>query len=193
MEMGGDYPVDAQVSFANVTYSGLNAWIQGTVRTFDGSLDGKVSVAGPAARTPQNLSDLRGTLQVTKLEAHSVGTGAVKKSRVNFEVHNEGPIVAALDGGLITIRSAKLTGPSTNLTLTGTASMRDPRTLNLHVDGNVKLGVLQALNPDIFSSGAVLLNASVTGSSAKPVINGRLQLQNASFNKIGRASCRERV
>src|ERR1035441_5319491 len=79
MEMGGDYPVDAQVSFANVTYSGLNALLQGTVRTFDGSLDGKVSVAGPAARTPQNLSDLRGTLQVTKLEAHSVGTGAAKK------------------------------------------------------------------------------------------------------------------
>jgi translocation and assembly module TamB len=184
MEMGGDYPVDAQVSFANVTYSGLNAWLQGTVRTFDGSLDGQVSVAGPAARTPQNLSDLRGTLQVTKLEAHSVGTGAVKKPRVNFEVHNEGPIVAALDGGLITIRSAKLTGPSTNLTVTGTASIRDPRTLNLHVDGNVKLEVLQALNPDIFSSGGVLLNASVTGSTANPVINGRLQLQNASFNMV---------
>ena len=184
MAMGGDYPVDAQVSFANVTYSGLNAWLQGTVRTFDGSLDGKVSVAGPAARTPQNLSDLRGTLQVTKLEAHSVGTGAVKKPRVNFELHNEGPIVAALDRGLVTIRGAKLVGPSTNLAVTGTASIRDPRTLNLHVDGNVKLGVLQALNPDILSSGGVLLNASVTGSSANPVINGRLQLQNASFNMV---------
>ena len=42
MQLGADYPVDAQVSFANVTYSGLNAWLQSTVQTFDGSLDGQV-------------------------------------------------------------------------------------------------------------------------------------------------------
>ena len=119
MELGGDYPVDAQVSFANVTYSGLNAWLQSTVHTFDGSLDGQVSVNGPVART----QDLRGTLQLTKLEAHSVARRAAKKPRVNLELHNEGPIVAALDRGVVTIRSAKITGPSTNLALTGTASI----------------------------------------------------------------------
>lgn len=184
VELGGDYPVDAQVSFANVTYSGLNAWLQSSVRTFDGSLDGQVSVNGPVGRTPPDLRGLRGTLQVTKLEAHTVASSAVKKPRVNLELHNEGPIAAALDHGVITVRSAKIAGPSTNLAVTGTASIVDAGALNLRVDGNVKLEVLEALNPDIFSSGGVLLNASVTGSTAKPVINGRLQLQNASFNMV---------
>jgi translocation and assembly module TamB len=180
MELGGDYPVDAQVKFANVTYSGLNAFLQSTVQTFDGSLDGEVSVSGPVGRT----QDLRGTLQLTKLEAHSVATGVMHKPRVNLELHNDGPIVASLDRGQITVRSAKIAGPSTNLVVTGTASIVGTGTVNLRVDGNVKLDALEALSPDIFSSGAVTLNAAVTGSTAKPVINGRLELQNASFNMV---------
>ena len=178
MELSGDYPIDAQVSFANVTYSGLNALLESSLRTFDASLDGQVSLNGPLSRT----GELRGALQLTKLEAHSVAGDAARKPRGKLELHNQGPIVAALDRGLITIRSAAITGPSTNLSLTGTASILEPRTLNLRVDGDVKLEVLQAINPDIFSSGGVLLNAAVTGSTSKPVINGRLQLQNASFN-----------
>src|SRR4029079_857245 len=34
------------------------------------------------------------------------------------------------------------------------------------------------------AAGTVLVNAAVQGTAAKPVINGRLQLQNASFNMI---------
>lgn len=180
MDLSGDYPVEAKVSFAHVTYSGLNAWVQSTVRTFDGSLDGQVSVSGPAARP----KDLRGTLELTQLEAHSVAGDAVSKPRVKLELHNEGPIVAALDRGLIAVRSARITGPSTNLAVSGTASIVEPRALNLRLDGDVKLEILGALNPNIFSSGGVLLNAAVTGNTAKPVINGKLQLQNASFNMV---------
>lgn len=180
VELSRDYPVDAEVTFANVTYSGLNAWVQSRVRTFDGSLEGRVSVAGPAVRA----KEMRGTLELTKLEAHSMKTDAVAKSRGQLDLHNEGPIVAALDHGLITIRNARISGPSTNLAVSGTASILDAGAMNLRVDGDVKLGVLQSLNPDIFSSGAVLLNASVTGSTAKPIINGKLQLQGASFNMV---------
>ncbi len=178
MALGGDYPVDAQVSFDNVTYSGLNALLESSLRTFDASLAGQVSLNGPLART----GELRGTLQLTKLEAHSVSGDAARKPRGKLELHNQGPIVANLDRGLITIRSAAITGPSTSLSLSGTAAIVEPRALNLRVDGDVKLEALQAINPDIFSSGGVLLNAAVTGSAAKPVVNGRLQLQNASFN-----------
>jgi translocation and assembly module TamB len=180
MALSGDYPVDAQLSFANVTYSGLNAWLESAVRTFDGSLDGQISVNGPMTRT----EEMRGSLQVAKLEAHSVALEGAPKPRVSLELHNQGAIVAALDHGVVTVRSAAITGPSTSLTLAGTASMVGSQALNLRVDGNVKLEVLEAINPDIFSSGAVVLNAAVTGNVAKPVINGRLQLQGASFNMV---------
>jgi translocation and assembly module TamB len=56
--------------------------------------------------------------------------------------------------------------------------------MNLRADGNIKLDIVQAFNPDIFASGNVALNATATGTMAKPVVNGRLQLQNASVNAV---------
>jgi translocation and assembly module TamB len=85
---------------------------------------------------------------------------------------------------VVTIRNAKIVGPSTTLAVSGTASILEPATLNLRADGDVQLQVLEALNPDIFSAGAVTLSASVSGTQSKPVINGRLQLKNASFNMV---------
>jgi translocation and assembly module TamB len=180
MTLGGDYPVDAQVSFANVTYSGLNAWLESALETFDGSLDGQVKVSGPVARP----EEMKGTLELTKLEAHSVAAGVRKKPRVQLELHNDGPIAAALDRGQVTIRSAKITGPSANLAVSGTASVAGAGALNLRVDGNVKLEALEGVNPDIFSSGGVVLSAAVAGTTAKPVIRGRLQLEKASFQMV---------
>ena len=119
------------------------------VRTFDASLDGQVSVTGPLTRT----EELRGTLQLTKLEAHSVAGDAAQKPRVNLELHNRAPIVAALDRGVVTVRSAAITGPSTNSRSAEPRPSCEPGALNLRVDGNVKLEVLEAINPDIFSSG----------------------------------------
>ena len=56
---------------------------------------------------------------------------------------------------------------------------------NLRANGNVNLEMLEAFDPDIYSSGAVMLNASVTGNATQPVLRGRLQLQNAAVNLPG--------
>jgi translocation and assembly module TamB len=82
------------------------------------------------------------------------------------------------------VRSAHIVGPFTDLSLKGTASIGDPKNLNLRANGNVKLDILEALDPDIFAAGGIVLNATVTGTMDKPVVNGRLQLQNASLNVI---------
>ncbi len=179
--LAGDYPLNARLNFSNVTYSGLANWIgASTARpTFDASVDGQVTVNGPTRR----IDAINGALQLTRLEAHSISTittGA--KPRVQFELHNEGPISVQLARSVVTIRSAKITGPYSNFSLTGSASIGNPQSMNLRADGNVKLDLLEAFSADIFSSGAVVLNAAITGTPAKPSVNGRLQLQDASFN-----------
>ncbi|PWU02641.1 MAG: hypothetical protein C5B51_20470 [Terriglobia bacterium] len=181
MELAGDYPLNAQMNFSNVTYSGLQAWIGGPAQAgFDGSAEGEVTISGAATRT----DTLRGTLELRKLEAHSLNPAGKQKPRVNFELHNDGPVVVALDRSVVTIRSARIVGTQANLTLSGTASLADAKPLNIRADGNVKLDVLEAFSPNIFSSGGIALNAAVTGTAGQPVVNGRLQLQNASFNLL---------
>jgi translocation and assembly module TamB len=56
--------------------------------------------------------------------------------------------------------------------------------MNLRAKGNVQLDVLEAFNPDLFASGAVALDAAVTGTAAQPSVNGRLELRSASLNMI---------
>ena len=182
--LAAGYPVDAQLNFNGVTWSGLSPLLATTAQPFDASLDGQVSVSGSAV----NPDALRGNLQLTKLEAHSVAAGPAK-ARVNFEIHNTGNIQASLANSLVTVQKFQLTGTDANLAITGTASIKNvgnnPQPLNLRANGNVKLELLEAFSPDIFSSGAVTLNAAVTGNASQPVVHGRLQLQNASFNMIG--------
>lgn len=172
------YPIEGQLNFTGVTWSGLGTLLSPTVQPFDASLDGQLTVSGPAARSDA----LHGNLQLTKLEAHSVGTAAIKTPRSTFEIHNAGNIQVSLANSVVTVQSFQLTGPATNLAISGTASIKDPHSVNLRANGNIKLEAMEAFSNDIFSSGAVTLNASVTGSASQPVVNGRLQLQNASFH-----------
>jgi translocation and assembly module TamB len=178
MQITGDHAVDAHLTFANVTYAGLRPLLGGTKAPIDATVDGNATVSGPLSKTDQ----LRGMVQLTKLEAHPVPAQTGRPPRVTFELHNAGPIVAALDRNVVTVESARIQGPFTNLSVTGTAALGNPQSLNLRADGNIKLDLLEAFSPDIFSAGNIVLNAAVTGTTGNPVVNGRLQLQNASFN-----------
>jgi len=175
------YPLSAHLDFSNLTYSGIEAATgSATQPPIDASVDGQVTVYGPA----NNIDALRGSLQLTRLEAHSTttATNARQAPRAQFELHNNGPVVVELDRSLVTVRSAHIAGPFTDLSLAGSASLANTHAMNVRANGNVKLEALEAFDPGIFSSGAVILNASVTGTAAKPVVTGRLQLQDASFN-----------
>jgi len=175
-----DYPVNAQVTFANFTYSGLRPLLGAEQQPFDGSANGSVTVAGPAT----NLDALRATATVSKLEAHSVVAQTGKKPRVTFELHNATPIVVSMDRGVVTVQSAHIVGPFTDVQVTGTANTTGTKAVNLRANGNVKLEILEAFSPDVFSSGNITLNAAVTGTTDNPSVNGRLQLQNASLNLL---------
>lgn len=181
MQLAGDYPLSARVTFSNVTYSGLSTWLDTAAKPgVDAQLAGEVDVDGPAA-TPDNM---RGKLQISTLDVHSAPAEGVPPRR-NVSLRNSGPIVVALDHSTVRIQSARITGPFTDLSLTGTASIADQRALDLRANGSLHLEVIEAFDRNVFSSGVVALNAAVQGTMAKPAVNGRIQLQNASFNMMG--------
>jgi translocation and assembly module TamB len=180
MQLAGDYPVNAQVTFNNVTYSGLRPLLGAEPQPFDASANGQMTIAGPVTK----MDALRASVNISKLEAHSTAAPTGRKPRVTFELHNAGPVVVALDRNVVTVQSAHIVGPFTDVSLTGTANLAGTKAVNLRANGNVKLDLLEAFSPNIFSSGNVILNATVTGTTDTPAVNGRLQLQNASFNML---------
>jgi translocation and assembly module TamB len=185
VQLTGGYPLDARVTLSNVTYRGLSPLLTALngseALPLDATLDGQLSISGPASNTAQ----LHGALELTKLEAHSVApTGLGAPPRVNLDLKNSGNIVASLDRGVVTIGNFHLTGKDANLTVTGTASVEAPRALQLRASGNVNLEIFEAFDSDIYSSGAITLNAAINGAAESPDVTGQLQLQKASFNNV---------
>ena len=175
-----DYPIDAKLTFANVTYSGLKGLFETAEARpgFDGLLEGQIEVAGSASQ----LKNLRGDLQVSRLELSTIQPGA--NTNV-VALQNQGPIAARLENSSIQIESFHLTGRNTDIALKGSLAFDRQSPLDFTVAANTDLALLKDFNRDIYSGGTVVLDGAIRGALAHPQVNGKLELKNASVNLAG--------
>lgn len=179
-QLTGNNPIDAKLQFSNVWLSSIREWLAtGTPGspTFDTFAEGRVTVTGPVFQ-PENL---KGTLELTRFEAGPVSPGN-SRALARVALRNDGPIVLALDRNVVRIAHARITGPDTELTASGTISLGQKNPLDLKIAGNTQLELVQDFYRDVFAGGAVTLNASIRGPLARPLITGRIDLNNASLN-----------
>jgi translocation and assembly module TamB len=185
-QLAGDYPVRADLTFSNIKYSNI-APIVTTPNTpseppsFDALVEGQASVDGPIL----NPRDLTAKLQLNRLEAHNISTGSPTGAPTgrSVSIQNQGPIIVGLNQGVVSIQQARLQGPDTTLNASGQVNLNNSNApLNLALNANVNLVVLQDLDREIYSSGDIDLNALVRGSFTQPLVNGRVELKNASIN-----------
>ncbi len=87
----------------------------------------------------------------------------------------------SLAHGTARIDSFHLTGPETDLQARGSASI-DGKQLNLTLNADGNLAVLKQLDRDVVASGNVILAATVRGDVSKPLVNGKLELHDASLS-----------
>ena len=172
----GDYPGSAAITFSRLDLADLKQWIAPSGSHgppgFGGFAQGELRINGPALKPELMKADLR----IPTLEIRPAANPGA------FALRNSAPIVASIANSTITLESAKLAGRSTELAVTGKISLAQRAPLDLRVSGHVDLGILDALNPGIGSSGTVTAEAGVRGSLTDPQVNGRLELRDASFN-----------
>ncbi len=175
------YPVDAQLAFNNVEWTKVRELIgQGKAdgANFEISTDGQANVQGPL-RDPDAI---RASVQLSRLELTSIsGAGPAIKP---VSLKNQGAISATLDHQTVRIANAHMTGPQTDIQVTGTASLKT-QAMDLNVNANANLALLESFDRDISSSGNIVLASSVRGTISNPLMNGRLELHNGSLNYTG--------
>jgi translocation and assembly module TamB len=176
-KLEAEYPVTAKVTVANARYSNLRAWLDDdAVRSdVDALLEADATLAGPVRRP----EEMKGNLQVTRLELSAAPRGA---RQAPIALKNEGPIALDYDHGSMRIRSAHLTGKSTDIAVAGAATFSGANSLNLTVKANTGLGLLQDMDRNIHASGSVSVDAVVRGRLSHPLATGTVQLINASVN-----------
>ena len=102
VQLAGDYPMSAQLTFANVTYSALSGLLETAPQPgVDALAAGQVNVSGPASKPDA----LHGELRISTLDVHSIPVAGVKMRR-NIWLRNAEPIVVALDRSTVRIQSA---------------------------------------------------------------------------------------
>ncbi len=177
--LSGNYPLNAEVTFSDLKWSNLAPLVSGGGdSSFDGATSGRITVDGPLTQLDQLSGSVRlNTLQINATKVQTAG-------RQQLALQNQGDIAMTLEKGLLRIESAHIAGAQTDITATGTASVRD-QTLDLRVNANANLGLLRTMDSDFYSSGNVTLAASIQGTPQQPLVNGRVELHNASVNYGG--------
>ena len=183
-QLAPDYPVRADLTFANINYSNLAPYIStqpGVQPGFDGLVEGTLTVNGPALRT----DDLTAKLELNRLEAMTTPHGSVTGAPPirTVAIRNEGPVVVAFDHMDLQVKQAHLVGPQTEINASGDINLKSASSpLNVSLNASTNLGILQDLDRDFYSSGTLAVNASVHGTFAQPLVNGRAELKNANVN-----------
>jgi translocation and assembly module TamB len=171
-----DFPGNATVTFSRLDFAQLSAWLTpDTAQRLAGFAEGELRVDGPALK-PEAM---RATLRLARLEI-----GAVRGSGIpdSVALRNSGPLVLTLANSVVNVDSARLTGRLTDLTIGGRINLKNEKPLDLNLNGRIDLAVLQDFNPDFSAIGSVTSTARVQGDWSDPLIDGRLQFQNAAFN-----------
>jgi translocation and assembly module TamB len=170
------YPGAASARFSAVSLHTVRDWLskpgEESSLSFDGSVEGKVSISGPAFEP----LEWRASAELTKLEVYPLDKGLRRGTTERFTLRNQGPMVLTLANSVMNVSIAHFAGPSTDITLGGTVSLKPRTSLDLRVNGDVNLAVARNFAQDIETTGKVTINASIRGTPEQPLVNGQLDV-----------------
>ena len=170
VQLYGEYPSNLNLSFSGVSYSRLKPLLASGPDGIDASAAGQASFHGPLLR-PGLAS---GLLQLSELRI----------SAQDFVLKNTGDIRVQLAHQTLQIDNARLSGPSTDIAISGSAGLSRSSALDLAIKGNADLSYFKKISPGAVASGLVDLTSTVRGTYAKPNIDGRVSVKNASFQLV---------
>ncbi len=179
-QLSGDYPIQLRARFSPVQIGEVARLVSpsGFAQNLSGVIAGSFALSGPVFRP----ADLNGTLQFSQVE---LGPREQRPGRARpFILRNAGPVVASLSQSALRLQRARLVGPSTDISVAGAMFPAKGNALDFRAFGRIGLEFAGSFYPDVSSSGAVLLSAAVQGTLARPDVNGRLELRNASLNVV---------
>jgi translocation and assembly module TamB len=165
-----DWPASLSLHFNHLDVDSLlRTYLRGQV-TGHSALAGDVQLEGPLKRPRElritaNLNDLFADVE-------------------DIKVRNDGPLRFSVSSQLLKIDQFHLIGEGTDLSANGTVVLSGERQLDLHAKGRVNLRLIESFNPDFTSSGLVTVDVNVSGNAAKPVMQGKVQIENGAIAYI---------
>ncbi len=171
VELTGDYETTASIDTSAIPLDVLLASFATTVpEGFQGQTEMHATLKGP-------LKDK------TRLEAH-VTIPTFTASYQQLQIGAAAPIRADYSHSILTLQPAEIRGTGTSLRVQGTIPFAGSSAANLTAQGSVDVRILRIVRPDVQSSGTALIDLHASGSSASPVVQGQVKMQNVALRTV---------
>ncbi len=157
-------PARLQADLKNLNLAAIEGMKEG--------LSGLVSVHIDAEAPRPELTAVKATLTFPNLEA----------KLDTYSVAQNGTSEIALENGVATVRRFQLTGPSTEVQLSGTAELTGQQALDLRLDAKLDASLASVFTTSVRARGATEIHAALTGPAKQPEAKGYLQVADAQLS-----------
>ena len=170
VDLQGNMPANLNLQFSNLD---INPFLPAEVRsrvTRRTALNGHAQLSGPL-KQPQLLS----------------GSFSVREVSVEIEhiaLKSDGPVELSFANQVVTVQRCTLISEDSHFSLSGSASLRDDRRLDLHANGYLNLKLAQTLNPELTAYGASNVDLTIYGTASNPILSGRVDIVHAGLTMI---------
>ncbi|MBL8290660.1 MAG: translocation/assembly module TamB domain-containing protein [Bryobacterales bacterium] len=100
----------------------------------------------------------------------------------NYAVEQKGTSRISVLNGVATVGEFALTGPLTDLRLTGTAGLTGQYPLDLQLTGTTDASLASAFVEEVSARGAIAVQAAVTGAAREPLLKGFFELSDGQLS-----------
>jgi len=116
----------------------------------------------------------------TRMQAQVV-IPTLKADYQGLQIGNTRPIRIRYENSIVALDPTEIAGTDTTLRLEGQLPLEGSAPVTLSAVGTVDMQLLRFFQPDIQSSGKLLLDVRGTGATAHPELQGQLRIQNVSL------------
>ncbi|MGH9511309.1 MAG: translocation/assembly module TamB domain-containing protein [Terriglobales bacterium] len=171
VNLTGDYYTDAAVDTTKIPLEPLLAlYVPNHPAGFLGTTELHATLKGPLKNR-------------ARIEAHIV-VPTLTASYQTVQIRNTGPIRLDYANSVIILQPTEFKGTDSELQLQGRIPIGGAEALKTTVKGSVNLRLLQIFDPQAKTSGMVTLDVRTQGTTAHPVVQGEIRLNDASFYTV---------
>jgi translocation and assembly module TamB len=181
-KLSGDYQGSAHIDIPRLSFATINDLRPGVERKelpFEGFLQGTADITGPLKKPDDLRAEFR--LPVVQINANPGARPRAGAQAQDLILKNAQPVVFEATTKVVEIRSAQFTARDTKVEAKGRVTFDSKSPWDLNLDGSINLATLQIFNPDLLASGTSVIRAEITGPLREPIVDGRLELKNASL------------
>ena len=179
VEASGTFPLEALPPLpVEILRRGGPATFKAAVRDLDpviipgvpSGLTGRIGVDVEVSAARSDLTALQGYIAFPQLD--------VAFNRLALT--QQEPSRISIDAGKATVERLALSGSAGGVTASGTVGLAGDRSVDVNVEGSLKIAALNALTKIIRTDGTAAWKVSARGTLAKPDLNGTLHLSDAT-------------